>query len=216
MYSRPRGGSPPLSKKTTDYRGTNPLGKLPNLDLNKTQKKRPGNETFSESDHEDRDTLSNLRSNYSRPAIDTKQRDQSFNLPSVTSTGSFNQKKKVPGSTGFANDISTKKSNENELKSFRSSYEQLSEEAPFSTGLKKTTKYDDLASRSYTKPTLTTDLSKRINSPLIHDAKPFNSSTTQKRANASDDDDDEFNLKSKPKVIRIFQIEYRIDLIIIF
>ena len=198
MYTRPRGGSPPLNKKTTDYRGTNPLGKLPNLDLNKTQKKRSGHETFSESDHEDRDTLSNLRSNSSRPVIDSKQGDRSFNLPAITSSGSFNQKKKVPGSTGFTSDLSTKKSNENEPKSFRSSYEPFPEE-PWSSGLKKSTKYDDLTSRSYGKPAVTTDLNKRIDIPLSRDTKPFTNSTIQKRDNFSDDD--EFDQKSKAKVI---------------
>lgn len=174
------------------------MNKLPNLDLNKTQKKRSGHDTHSASDDEERDSLSHLRPNISHPISNIKQRDQSFNLPSLTSTGGLNTKK-ATSTIGTKSDLPTKKSNDNEPKSFRTAYEQFPEESPWSTGIKKPVKYDELTSKSFNKPSITNDLNKRISSPLVRDTKPFNSSTIQKRDNASDDDDG-FNQKSKAKV----------------
>ncbi len=191
-----------MNKKTTDYRGTITSTKLPNLDLSKTKKKPSGHETYSESDHEDHNTLSR-----SRPNIN--QHDQSFNLPSLTSTGGLNTKKKGIGVAGTNSDLLTKKSNDSELKSFRSTYEPFNEEPPWPSVTKKPIKYDDLTSRSYNKPSVTNDLNKRIMSPVVRDTKPFNSSVIQKRENVSDDDEYGFNQKQKAKVEK-FQIRNRI------
>ena len=170
--------------------------KLPTLDLNKTKGKRSGNETYSESDHDD-DRTTPSRPNITRSTADADRRDQST---TSTATG-FNKKKKLIGaSTGNNdNDLSTKKSDDNQPKSFRSSYEGYPEESPWSAG-KKPTKPDDLSSRSFNKPSANSDFNKRTTSPLVHDTKPYGSSSLSNRKKGSDDDDDEFNGKPKPKV----------------
>jgi len=122
----------------------------------------------------------------------------------VTSTSGINKKKKVIGATGNSNDVPIKKLNSNEPKSFRSQYEPFPEQAPWSSPTIKTTKPDDNTSRLYTKPLLTNDLTKRTISPLVHDTKPYNSSSISKRNNFSDDDDD-FNQKQKLKVKKFYR-----------
>jgi hypothetical protein len=203
VYGTNRKASPPpYNRNNTDYRSTINSTKLPNLDLNKTKTKTSGHETYDEDDDDIRS-----RPNISRSIYDNNDHNQS----NLTSTSGFNKKKKVIGATG--NDVSIKKSNSNEPKSFRSSYEPFPEEAPWSSSTIKTTKPDDNISKFYTKPLLTNDSTKRTMSPLVHDTKPYNSSSITKRSNRSDDDDDDFNQKQKLKVKDfIKQIEYFIFL----
>lgn len=203
-----RSTSPSLNKKSSDFRSTLTSTKLPSLDLNKTKGKSFGNETYDESDDDDR-TRSNMRPNISRSDYDTYDRDHSLNQTNSTALNGFNKKKKVIGASNQTttttttnnnnNNTSIKKPNTNEIKSFRSSYETLPEEAPWSSSSIKTTKPDDISSRSFTKPTFSNDALKRT-SPLINDIKPYSSGSTIKRDNFSDEDDDLYG-KQKSKVI---------------
>ncbi len=111
----------------------------------------------------------------------------------------MNKKKKVIGVASSNHDVTSKKSNDHEPKSFRSSYEPFPEETPWSLSSKKTTKPDDIISRSYIKPPITSDSTKRMMSPLVHDTKSYNIPSISKRDNLSDDDDS-FNRKQKIKV----------------
>ena len=198
VYASNRPKSPQTMKKSTDYRQMTNSMKLPTLDLNKTKGKQSGNQTYSESDHED-DTPARSRQNYSRPTVDSDRRD----TPTASSAaGGLNKKKKLIGASSEShdNDLSTKKSNDSQPKSFRSSYEPFPEESPWSASGKKTTKPDDLSARSFGKPSTSSDFNKRTTSPLVHDIKPYGSGALSKRDKDSGDEDDDFNGKAKLKV----------------
>lgn len=196
-YGRNRAKSPQTTKKPTDYRSMASSSKLPSLDLNKTKGKQSGNQTHSESDHDD-DIPARSRANFTRPVIDSDRRD----VPTTSSTGGLNKKKKLIGASGGSrdNDLPSKKSDDSQPKSFRASYEPFPEESPWSASAKKSTKPDDLSARSFGKPSTGSDFNKRTASPLVHDTKPYGSGTLSKRDKDSGDDDDEFNTKSKLKV----------------
>ncbi len=109
-----------------------------------------------------------------------------------TSTNNFNKKKKVLGET---------KSNDNEPKAFRSTYEPFPEETPWSSSsVLKPSKSDDILPRLYTKPLVTNDTKRRDMSPLVHDTKLYTTGSLSKRNNHSDDED-YFNRQQKSKVI---------------
>lgn len=197
VYAGNRPKSPQTTKKSTDYRQMTNSVKLPILDLNKTKGKQSGNQTYSESDHED-DTPARSRANFSRPTVDSDRHD----IPTTSSAGGMNKKKKLIGASSGShdNDLSTKKSNDSQPKSFRSSYEPFPEESPWSASGKKVGKPDDLSARSFGKPSTSSDFNKRTTSPLVHDTKPYGSSALSKRDKDSGDEDDEFNGKGKLKV----------------
>jgi hypothetical protein len=213
---RRRTDSPPLNKKTTDYRSTKNPTILPSLDLNKIKKKTPGYETYSEND--DDDDIIRSRSNVPRPESDRTDRSRSLNPPNISATSGLNKKKKVIGAANSNNDLPYKKSTTNEPKSFRSTYEPFPEDALWSSSKPKPTKNDSaIPPIPYLRPSITNDLSKRNISPLIHDTKLSNSGSLSKRNNASDDDDD-FSRREKAKVKdlekrnRIFYCQILVDI----
>ena len=114
----------------------------------------------------------------------------------------LNKKKKLTGATSYntSNDRSTKKSNENEPKAFRATFESFPEDTPWSASTSsklKPTKSDTTLPRLYSKPSSTYDTKRRDVSPLVHDTKPYTNGSTWKRDNHSDDEDDYLKQKSK-------------------
>lgn len=136
-----------------------------------------------------------------------------MNQINSTSTNGFNKKKKVIGAAANQNNNNTsiKKPSSDEPKSFRSSYEPFPEDTPWSSSrTTKTTKPDDIITRSFAKPLLTNDPIKRM-SPLVHDIKPYGSGSLLKRDNLSDDDDDLYGKqKTKVNYFNKYLIEYLI------
>ncbi|CAF4967839.1 unnamed protein product, partial [Rotaria sp. Silwood1] len=195
VYSKKRTITPPpLNKFNTDYRSTINSNRLPALDLHKTKTKTKtsGRETYSEDD--DDDDVTNVHSHL-RPVVspvdtDNTYRNRLLNQSNTSTTNTFNKKKKLTGPSSSNKNATMKKSNDTEPKSYRASYEQFSEEAPFSSSIKKTTNTNDIISRPLTKSSITNDSTKRKLSPLVHDTKPYNSSSISKGANYSDNDDD--------------------------
>jgi len=115
------------------------------------------------------------------------------------STNNFKKKKKVLGET-----TTIKKSNDNEPKAFRSTYEPFPDETPWSSSsILKPSKSDDMLPRLYTKPLGTNDTKRRDMSPLVHDTKLYTTGSLSKRTNHSDDED-YFNQQQKSKVIFFF------------
>jgi hypothetical protein len=214
---RRRANSPPLNKKTPDYRSTKIPTTLPSLDLNKIKQKPSGYETYSENDDDDDIIRSRSRSNLPRPESDRTDRSRSLNPPNIPAASGLNKKKKVIGAVNSNNDLPYKKPNTNEPKSFRSTYEPFPEEALWSSSKPKTTKNDsNIPPTSYLRPSITNDLTKRSISPLIHDTKLSNSGSLSKRNNPSDDDDFSRREKAKVKYLekdnRIFSCQILVDI----
>lgn len=172
--------------------------KLPSINLNKNKPKTSARDTYSEDDDDDDNTRSRSRPNIPALDLDSSYPNRSLSQSNATSTNGL-KKKKVIGATTGSKDFSTKRLNDDEPKSFRSSYEPFPEETALSSSPKKTTKTDDFLSKPYSKPSTTNDPLKRFTSPLVNDLKSYNSGSTSKGAYFSDDDDD-YNQKQKNKV----------------
>ncbi|UJR21281.1 hypothetical protein I4U23_024373 [Adineta vaga] len=112
----------------------------------------------------------------------------------------YTKKKKVLGTTN-SNQASLKKTHDNQLKAFRSTYESFPEETPWSisTSLLKATKSDDTLSRLNTRTSLTNDLRRRDVSPLVHDLRSYTNGSSFKRDNYNDDEEQNFNYSQKSK-----------------
>lgn len=182
-----------------------PSGKLPNLDLGKTKPfRRNGNETYSENDDDDQDVVSRSRPHV--PRIDLGKLDSNG---SSNPTGTWNKKKKLVG-TGSddrdgISDLPMKKSSDLNPKSFRSSFETLPEEAPWSSSsASKPAKTDSLSWKAGSKPPFSSDSFKRDQSPLTRDTKLPPVGPPSKRDNFSDDENDNsFTRAQKAKVRRV-------------
>ncbi|CAF0906283.1 unnamed protein product [Rotaria sordida] len=202
VYPKKRTTSPPLNKFNTDYRSITNSTKLPNIDLNKTKPKISGHDTYSEDENDDynNNVHSRVRPVVSPVDFDNKYRNHSLNPLNSSTTNTFNKKKKkLIGPPSGNKDTLSKKSNDNEPKSYRASYEPFPEEVPFSSSTKKTIKTDDTMPKPFTRSSISNEPTKRQISPLIHDTKSYHSSSISKGANYSDNDDDDFNQKQKHK-----------------
>jgi hypothetical protein len=119
-----------------------------------------------------------------------------------SSKNDFNKNKKVFGTTNN-NDRSIKKSNDNEPKAFRSTFEPFPDDTLGSlSSMLKPTKSDDTLPRVYGKPPFSSDTKRRGVSPLVHDTKPYTNGSTFKRNNNSDGEDD-YMRQQKLKVISV-------------
>ena len=194
-----------------DFRNGYPSAKLPSLDLNKNKSRTGafGHETYSENDDDD-DVRTRPRSPLVRSSSSTAVRSSTFGnrAPSPPLSG-LSKKKKLTGvpALGISDgktDLLSKKSRENEPKSFRSSYETFPEAAPWSAAGANGTKLNTLAPRPYGKPPTPNDSIKRNVSPLVFDAKPSGNGSSFKydalRKYAGGDDDDLYSSASKSKV----------------
>jgi hypothetical protein len=95
---------------------------------------------------------------------------------------------------------SIKKSDDNEPKAFRSTYEPFPEETPWSSSsMLKLSKNDETFPRLNTKSSVINETKRKGMSPLIHDTKSYSNGSLSKRND--DDDDDDFNHQQKSKVI---------------
>ncbi len=139
--------------------------------------------------------LPSIHTNKNKTKLYSDDDDIDHNYSS--STKDFDKKKKVLGGT-TSNDKSMKKSNDNELKAFRSTFEPFPEETPWSpSSMLKPTKNDDMLPRLYTKPPITNDIKRPGMSPLVHDTRSYTNGSFSKRHNSDDEDDLYGQQKSK-------------------
>ena len=139
--------------------------------------------------------LPSINTNKNKPKVFSDDDDDYSRLDNE-----MNKKKKV---LGGANNIPTrpmKKSNENEPKAFRSTYESFPEETPWSlSSMLKPTKTDETLPRLYPKLSTNSDTKKRGVSPLVHDTKSYTNGSRFKRDENSDDEDD-YRHRQQPTV----------------
>jgi hypothetical protein len=176
----------------------------------------------SESDDSDNKYSKGKNTSYPTKNSDNRSRITSEKLPSITKnntksysddddddvyvrnktspTNGINKKKKVLGGVGY-NDTSTKKSNTNDPKAFRSTYEPFPEETPWtsSSGF-KSTRNDDMFPKLNTKSSIIGDTKRRDISPLVRDTKSYSTNSLSKR-NVGSDNEDDYTRQQKAKVI---------------
>ena len=186
-----------------------PPAKLPNLDLTKAKPiHRNGNETYSENDDDDQDVVSRSRPNV--PRIDLGKLDTGG---SSNQTGTWNKKKKPVGTDSGdrdgISDLPKKKSSDLNPKSFRSSFETLPEEAPWSSSASKPAKSDSLSWKAGSKPPFSSDSFKRDQSPLTRDNKLPPLGSHSKRDNLSDDENDNSFTRAQKAKVRPVWMPYR-------
>ncbi|CAF3329746.1 unnamed protein product [Rotaria socialis] len=204
---------PPFSKTRTDVRSTNDSNKLPSINHAKNIPKSSSRDTHSEDDDGDVNYNARVRA---RPVISPVDNDdysynRSSNQANTTKSNTLAKKKKVIGPASNANkDTSYKKSNDNELKSYRAPYESLPDDDPWSS-IKKTSKTDDTFPNLYSKSSITNDATKKYPSPLLRDIKPKSSGLTSKGPNYSDNDDDDDSSSKKDKNKSTFPPKTRYD-----
>ena len=192
---------PSSGKNIRDYYSTNTSTKLENLGINKTKTKASGHDTYSEDDDNDWHRSS------SRPKISSQTFDDnnnyhnpSLNQSNSSSKSGINKKRKVVGASGSNRSTSIRTYNDDGPKSFRTSFETLPEETPWSPSMKAATKSDDFKPKVSARSSLTNDITKRTSSPLVNDIRPYSMKSMSKHINSSDEDDDAFDQKPKAKV----------------